>query len=206
MRWLGGICGHHLVFSVSVMVVGKVLPCSMVLTSLKVALSSAGTMRLRTVEPVVRRDVILLHITLVSSWLRDVGCVAAPGGGVVWYLCETSICQLSLQVGEASYWCFSFCPFPTTVCYYSLLQCVLLACVRGDLGSSGGVVLDLMILLPFNLFFNDWMLFFLDCMLLLFLNQARAGLWLAHAWFLEIVSVQTCVCVCLCVCVHPRGY
>ena len=38
------------------------------------------------------------------------------------------------------------------------------------------------------------------------LNQARAGLWPARAWFLEIVSVRTsvCVCVCLCVCPPPR--
>ena len=34
-------------------------------------------------------------------------------------------------------------------------------------------------------------------MLLLFLNQARAGLWLAHAWFLEIVSVRMSVHVCV---------
>ena len=32
------------------------------------------------------------------------------------------------------------------------------------------------------------------------LNQARAGLWPARAWFLNIVSVQTSVCV-FCVCV-----
>ena len=39
-----------------------------------------------------------------------------------------------------------------------------------------------------------------------FLNQERAGLWPARAWFLEIVSVRTsvCVCVCLCVCPPPR--
>ena len=37
----------------------------------------------------------------------------------------------------------------------------------------------------------------------LFLNQASAGLWLARAWFLEIVSVRTSVCVCVCVCVCP---
>ena len=30
------------------------------------------------------------------------------------------------------------------------------------------------------------------------LNQARAGLWPAHAWFLEIVSVRMSVCVCVC--------
>ena len=29
-----------------------------------------------------------------------------------------------------------------------------------------------------------------------FLNQARAGLWLARAWFLKITSVQMYVCVC----------
>ena len=39
-----------------------------------------------------------------------------------------------------------------------------------------------------------------------FLNQARAGLWPAHAWFLRIafvreVSMRVCVCVCVCVCV-----
>ena len=34
---------------------------------------------------------------------------------------------------------------------------------------------------------------------LLFLNQARAGLWPAHTWFLEIVSVRMSVCVCVCV-------
>ena len=45
-----------------------------------------------------------------------------------------------------------------------------------------------------------------------FLNQARAGLWLVHTWFLEIVPVRTSVCVfvyvcvCVCVCVRPRGY
>ena len=32
-----------------------------------------------------------------------------------------------------------------------------------------------------------------------FLNQARAGLWLVHAWFLKIVSVQTSICVFVCV-------
>ena len=41
------------------------------------------------------------------------------------------------------------------------------------------------------------------CMLLvsLFLNQARAGLWPAHAWFHKIVSVRMSVCVCVFVCV-----
>ena len=40
-----------------------------------------------------------------------------------------------------------------------------------------------------------------------FLNQARAGLWQARAWFLKIDPVQIvsmcvfgCVCVCVCVC------
>ena len=32
-----------------------------------------------------------------------------------------------------------------------------------------------------------------------FLNQARAGHRLAHAWFLKIASVQTSVCVFVCV-------
>jgi len=37
-----------------------------------------------------------------------------------------------------------------------------------------------------------------------FLNQAHAGLWPAHDWFLEItfvrdVSMRVCVCVCVCV-------
>ena len=32
-----------------------------------------------------------------------------------------------------------------------------------------------------------------------FLNQARAGHRPAHAWFLEITSVQMYVCVCVCV-------
>ena len=43
-----------------------------------------------------------------------------------------------------------------------------------------------------------------------FLNQACAGLWPAHAWFLKIDPVRivrmcvcVCVCVCLCVCVSP---
>ena len=47
-----------------------------------------------------------------------------------------------------------------------------------------------------------------------FLNQARAGLRPARAWFLEIafvreVSMRVCVCVCVCgcvVCVRPRGH
>ena len=35
-----------------------------------------------------------------------------------------------------------------------------------------------------------------------FLNQARAGLWPAHAWFLDIDLVrEVCVCVSVCVCV-----
>ena len=38
----------------------------------------------------------------------------------------------------------------------------------------------------------------------LFLNQVHAGLQLAHAWFLEIVPVQTSVCVFVCVCPPPR--
>ena len=42
------------------------------------------------------------------------------------------------------------------------------------------------------------------------LNQARAGLWLARAWFPNIDPVRTSVCVrvcvCVCVCVRPRGY
>ena len=33
------------------------------------------------------------------------------------------------------------------------------------------------------------------------LNQAHAGLWPVHAWFLEIVSVRTSVCVFACLCV-----
>ena len=36
-----------------------------------------------------------------------------------------------------------------------------------------------------------------------FLNQARAGHRLVHAWFLEIDSVSD-VCVCVCVCPPPR--
>ena len=45
---------------------------------------------------------------------------------------------------------------------------------------------------------------------MLFLNQARASLWLVHTWFLIVVSVRehlyVCVfaCVCACVCVHLR--
>ena len=46
--------------------------------------------------------------------------------------------------------------------------------------------------------------------LLLLLNQARAGLQPARAWFPKIDPVQTSVCVrvcvCVCVCVRPRGY
>ena len=46
------------------------------------------------------------------------------------------------------------------------------------------------------------------------LNQARASLRPARAWFLEIafvreVSMRVCVCVCVCgcvVCVRPQGY
>ena len=44
-----------------------------------------------------------------------------------------------------------------------------------------------------------------------FLNQARAGLWLAHAWFLKIdpvriigMRVRVCMCVCVCVCPRPK--
>ena len=37
-----------------------------------------------------------------------------------------------------------------------------------------------------------------------FLNQARAGLRPAPAWFLKIVSVQMSVCVFVCVCVCVR--
>ena len=45
----------------------------------------------------------------------------------------------------------------------------------------------------------------------LFLNQARAGLRPARAWFLKIDPVRIvcmcmCVFVCVCVCVRPRGY
>ena len=36
-----------------------------------------------------------------------------------------------------------------------------------------------------------------------FLNQVRAGLRPACAWFFEIVSVRTSVCVCVFVCVCP---
>ena len=35
------------------------------------------------------------------------------------------------------------------------------------------------------------------------LNQARAGLRPARAWFLKIDPVRTSVCVCVCVCVCP---
>ena len=35
-----------------------------------------------------------------------------------------------------------------------------------------------------------------------FLNQAHAGLWLPHAWFLETDFVSdVCIYVCVCVCV-----
>ena len=36
------------------------------------------------------------------------------------------------------------------------------------------------------------------------LNQVFASRWLARAWSLKIVSVQTSVCVCVCVCVRAR--
>ena len=39
-----------------------------------------------------------------------------------------------------------------------------------------------------------------------FLNQARAGQRLAHAWFLKIDIVRTSVCMCVSVCVCPSGY
>ena len=42
------------------------------------------------------------------------------------------------------------------------------------------------------------------CVLLNFLNQERASLWPARAWFNEIEPVRiisVCVCVCVCVCV-----
>jgi len=39
------------------------------------------------------------------------------------------------------------------------------------------------------------------------LNQARAGLRPARAWFFEITFVRdVCMCACVCVCVRPRGY
>ena len=38
-----------------------------------------------------------------------------------------------------------------------------------------------------------------------FLNQARAGLRPARAWFIEITSVRMYVCVSVCLCVRPRG-
>ena len=38
----------------------------------------------------------------------------------------------------------------------------------------------------------------------LLLNQARASLWPACVWFLEITLMRTLVCVC--VCVRPPGY
>ena len=38
-----------------------------------------------------------------------------------------------------------------------------------------------------------------------FLNQARAGLWPARAWFLKIDPVRiVCMRACVCVCVCPR--
>ena len=39
-----------------------------------------------------------------------------------------------------------------------------------------------------------------------FLNQAQAGLWPMHAWFLKIVPVRMSVCVCVCVCVCLRVF
>jgi len=43
--------------------------------------------------------------------------------------------------------------------------------------------------------------------LMLFLNQARAGLRSAYAWFLEITFVHdVCMCAFVCVCVCPQGY
>ena len=47
-----------------------------------------------------------------------------------------------------------------------------------------------------------------DHVTFIFLNQARAGLRPARAWFLKIDPMRTsvCVCVCVCVCVRPRGY
>ena len=39
------------------------------------------------------------------------------------------------------------------------------------------------------------------------LNQARADLWQARAWFLKIDPVQIVgmhACMCVCVCPHPR--
>ena len=37
------------------------------------------------------------------------------------------------------------------------------------------------------------------------LNQVCAGLWLVHAWFLNIASVWTSVCMCVHVCVCPEA-
>ena len=34
-----------------------------------------------------------------------------------------------------------------------------------------------------------------------YLNQVHASHRLESAWFLKIVSVETCVCMCVCVCV-----
>ena len=43
---------------------------------------------------------------------------------------------------------------------------------------------------------------------ILFLNQARAGLWPARAWFLKIdpVRIVSMRVACVCVCVRARGY
>ena len=46
----------------------------------------------------------------------------------------------------------SLCPFPTAVCFSAFCQYVFEGIY---IGSSGGVVLDLMMALPFNLSFND---------------------------------------------------
>ena len=43
--------------------------------------------------------------------------------------------------------------------------------------------------------------------LFMFLNQARADLWLVRAWFLKIDPVRIvgiCICVCMCVCPRSR--
>ena len=44
------------------------------------------------------------------------------------YTLLTSICQLSLQVREAFFWCFSFCPFPLQ---FSLVRSASM-CLRGS--------------------------------------------------------------------------